>query len=66
MLETGGPLHTWRSEEIDLRRELREHFEGGNADADVPELVGIAIMSDGDQTKSESAADYAQFTLVRD
>jgi hypothetical protein len=66
VLETGAPLHAWKTEEIDLRREFREHFEGGKADADVPDLVGVAIMSDGDQTKSESAADYAQFTLVRD
>jgi hypothetical protein len=66
VLETGGPLRAWKSEEIDLRREFRAHFEDGRADAEVPDLVGLGIMSDGDQTKSESAADYAQFVLVRD
>jgi hypothetical protein len=30
----------------------------------VPDLVGIGIMSDGDQTHSVSAADYAAFELV--
>jgi len=66
ILESGGPLRAWKSEEIDLRREFRNHFEDGKADADVPDLAGVAVMSDGDQTKSESAADYAQFVLVRD
>jgi hypothetical protein len=66
VLETGGPVGAWKTEEIDLRREFRQHFEDGKADAAVPDLVGIGIMTDGDQTKSESAADYAQFVLVRD
>ena len=33
-------------------------FEG-----DVPDFVGIGLMSDGDQTNSVSAADYAGFVL---
>ncbi len=31
--------------------------------ADVPDLVGIAIMTDGDQTSSESAAEWMRFEL---
>ena len=30
---------------------------------DVPDLVGVGLMSDGDQTKSISAADYTGFEL---
>jgi len=38
---------------------------GGNPNADVPDLVGLGLMSDGDQTRSTSAADYATFQLVQ-
>jgi hypothetical protein len=64
VLASGGPLDTWVSEEIDLKAEFRRHFEGGDPTADVPELLGIGIMTDGDQAKSASAADYADFALV--
>jgi hypothetical protein len=64
ILETGGPLKTWINEQIDLKAEFRSHFAGGKEDAPVPPLVGLGIMSDGDQTKSESVADYERFTLV--
>ena len=64
ILETGGPVGEWRTEEIDPSAAFREHFEGGNPKADVPDFVGIGIMSDGDQTRSVSAADYAAFELL--
>lgn len=64
ILESGGALDQWKDEEIDLRAEFRRHFEGGSADAEVPDLGGIGLMSDGDQTGSDSAADYAGFTVV--
>ncbi|MGA7124328.1 MAG: DUF3047 domain-containing protein [Polyangiaceae bacterium] len=63
ILESGGPTDEWKSEDIDLRAEFRAHFEDGRADADVPPLVGVGLMSDGDATKSVSAADYADFVL---
>lgn len=64
ILESGGPADAWKSEAIDLRAEFRQHFEDGKADADVPEFQGLGIMSDGDQTHSDSAADYAEFALA--
>jgi hypothetical protein len=63
-LESGGPLGVWKEEEIDPSAEFRAHFENGNPNADVPDLVGIGILSDGDATHSISAADYAGFVLV--
>ena len=63
ILESGGPTDQWKSEEIDLKNEFRRHFEDGKMDADVPDLIGLGIMSDGDATRTESAADYAQFVL---
>lgn len=54
----------WRSVEIDLRAKFREHFADGDPKADVPDFVGIGLMSDGDQTQSASSADYGAFTLT--
>jgi hypothetical protein len=65
ILESGAPLATWRSEDIDLAGQFRAHFEGGDPKAEIPDFVGIGLMTDGDQTGSQSAADYGTFTLVR-
>jgi hypothetical protein len=65
VVESGGPLGVWRTVEIDLARHFRHHFEGDDPNAAVPDLVGIGLMTDGDQTHSESVADYGTFVLVR-
>jgi hypothetical protein len=64
ILESGGPVGVWKDEEIDPSADFRAHFEEGNPNADVPDFVGIGIMSDGDQTNSISSADYANFILI--
>ena len=64
ILETGGPLGIWRDEEIDPSSEFRAHFENNDPHADVPDFVGIGIMSDGDQTHTISSADYAGFAIL--
>jgi hypothetical protein len=64
ILQAGPPLNEWRTEEIDPSAEFRAHFEHGDPNADVPDLVGLGIMSDGDQTNSLSSADYTGFTLL--
>jgi hypothetical protein len=63
VVEAGPPLSIWRSESVDLKAEFRRHFAEGDAHAEVPEFIGIGIMTDGDQTHSPSAADYADFVL---
>lgn len=65
VLHSGPPTGEWREEEIDPAALFREHFEGGNPAAEVPELQGIGILTDGDQTRSMSAADYAGFVLYK-
>lgn len=65
VLETGGPLNAWQTERIDLKAEFRKHFEKGDASASVPDFLGIGIMTDGDQTHSDSSADYADFVVER-
>lgn len=65
ILQSGAPLNEWKRESIDLKAEFRKHFEDGDPNASVPDLLGIGLMSDGDQTESESSADYADFVLER-
>jgi hypothetical protein len=65
VLESGAPLHTWKKVDLDLRAEFRRHFGDGDENESVPNFVGIGLMSDGDQTKSESSADFGTFTLSR-
>ncbi|HEY6460303.1 MAG TPA: DUF3047 domain-containing protein, partial [Polyangiaceae bacterium] len=64
VLESGGPVGEWRREEIDLPAEFRRHFEDGDPSASVPDFVGVGVLTDGDQTQTESAADYAGVTVV--
>jgi hypothetical protein len=63
VLKSGGEPDVWREEIVDVRRAFVEHFANGNLAADVPDLVGIGVMTDGDQTNSESAADWDGFEL---
>jgi Protein of unknown function (DUF3047) len=63
VLERGGKPGVWLREVVDLHQSFLNHFERGNPNADVPDLVGIAVLSDGDQTHSESGADYTGFEL---
>ncbi len=63
--ESGGPLNTWRTEKVELRETFLKHFRGGDPKGDVPDFVGIGLSTDGDQTQSESVADYTDFILVR-
>ena len=65
VLESGGAPGTWLVEVVDVRRAFIEHFARGDRHADVPDLVGIGVMTDGDQTSSEAAADWADFEVLQ-
>jgi len=65
IVESGPSGGAFRSVELDLAREYRRHFEDGDVHADVPPFVGLGLMTDGDQTGSESSADFGTFTLAR-
>jgi len=62
VLESNGPTNSWLTEQIDLKMEFVRHF-GGTVD-EVPDFVGIGLMTDGDQTHSRAEADYADFTVA--
>jgi hypothetical protein len=65
VLRSGPPTGVWHEEEIDPSALFRQHFEGGNPAAEVPELQGVGMLTDGDQTHTVSAADYAGFVLYK-
>jgi hypothetical protein len=64
VLERRGEPGTWRREVVDVRRAFIDHFAGGDPQAEVPDLVGIGVMTDGDQTGHESGADWRGFELL--
>ena len=63
VLESGAGSGQWVSETIDLKAAFRRHFADGDPNAEVPDLVGVGLLTDGDQSHSDSAADYADFVL---
>ena len=65
VLRTGRVSTGWVEETIDPEELFRQHFSNGDPRSEVPELQGIGLMSDGDQTGSISAADYAGFVLYK-
>ena len=65
ILRSGPLIGVWHDEEVDLERLFRQHFESGDLGAEIPELQGIGILSDGDQTHSASAADFAGFVFYK-
>src|SRR6185295_1666683 len=65
VLRTGTTSDGWVEENVDPEDLFRQHFKDGDPSSDIPELQGIGLMSDGDQTRSISAADYAGFVLYK-
>src|SRR5262249_52375546 len=57
-----GATDTWYTEEVDPRADFVRYF-GGKLQ-DVPNFIGLAVLTDGDATKSQVDADYADFTLL--
>ena len=62
VLRVAGATDTWHTEEVDPRADFVRYF-GGRLQ-DVPDFVGLAVLTDGDATKSEVDADYGDFTLL--
>jgi hypothetical protein len=60
----GPPTRTgeWVSEEVSLASDFRKFFLGGK-DGEVPSVVGVGVLTDGDGTGSVVEADYAGFML---
>lgn len=61
VLRSGGSTGVWQTETIDPRGDFVRLF-GGKL-KDVPDFVGLGVLTDGDATNSVSEADYADFVL---
>lgn len=61
LVQVGGPLDVWTSYTVDPRTEFVKHY-GGKLE-DVPDFVAIGVMTDGDNSQSPAAADYADFVV---
>lgn len=61
VLESGSDgAGEWRTETVDVAADYRRLFK-----AEPPELQGIAVLTDADDTKSRAAADYDDFRFLR-
>jgi hypothetical protein len=64
VLQGPGGAKEWRSEKVDVAADwLRYLGEPGDTLEDAPELAGVGILVDGDDTKSSSAADIATISV---
>jgi hypothetical protein len=61
LVQVGGPLDVWTSYTLDPRKEFVKYY-GGKLE-DVPDFVAIGVMTDGDNSQSPAAADYADFVV---
>ena len=61
LVQVGGPPDVWTSYTMDPKVEFVKHY-GGKLQ-DVPDFVAIGVMTDGDNSQSPSAADYADFVV---
>lgn len=61
IVRTGPPWSEWQRQMRNVAEDYRQHFGD-----EPPEKVGaIAIMSDGDDSKGEAVADYADFRVLK-
>ena len=54
-----GPLPSWRDEDVDVAADYRAHF--GH---DAPPVLGLALMSDSDNSCQEAVAYFADFRFL--
>jgi hypothetical protein len=65
VLRSGQTSSDWVTEEIDPNALFQKHFiDTGDTDS-LPEFQGFGLLTDGDQTSSESSADYAGFEFFK-
>jgi len=63
VLRAGGETEAWAEERVDPRADFARLF--GRPIEQVPDFVGIGVLTDGDAVRAASAGDYAGFQLIR-
>jgi hypothetical protein len=63
VLQSGAPSSTdeWVQERVDVLKDWKAAFKA----TETPKVVGIAVLTDADDTKSSAAGDYADFRACR-
>lgn len=63
VLRSGAPAspEAWTQERVNVLTEWKAAFK----ESDTPKVVGIAVLTDADDTKSSAAGDYADFRACR-
>jgi hypothetical protein len=62
VLQTGTDGRgTWRQEKVNVLEDYRKYFDAKEA----PKPIGIAVLTDSDDTKSSASGDYAEFKICR-
>jgi len=51
----------WRHEKVNVLEDYRRYFDA----KEPPKPIGIAVLTDSDETKSSAAGDYADFKVCR-
>jgi hypothetical protein len=51
----------WRQEKVNVLEDYRKFFEA----TDAPRPLGIAVLTDADDTKSSASGDYADFKICK-
>ena len=51
----------WQQEKVNVLEDYRKYFAGG----ETPKPIGIAVLTDADETKSSAIGDYAGFKICR-
>ena len=51
----------WRQEKVNVLEDYRRYFDA----KEPPKPIGIAVLTDSDETKSSAAGDYADFKICR-
>jgi hypothetical protein len=64
VLESGVPadLNAWVEERVDVAQDYRRRFETD----EVPKPLGVAVLTDSDDTRSYAEGDYADFRACRE
>jgi len=62
VLRSGGAARgDWQQEKVNVLEDYRKYFD----ERETPKPIGIAVLTDADDTKSSAAGDYAEFKICR-
>ena len=65
VLEGPGGAKAWKHEEVDVAADWAKYFaDKGQTAKDMPNMIGVGLLTDGDDTRSHPSADYASIEIA--